>query len=96
MERRKEEVVGDVLLRFLRATQLEAPLNEYRLIQAWHNVAGTAIDRQTTQLKIHNQVLFVGLNSAALRSELSLRRAEFVRKLNEAVGSQVIIDIRYV
>jgi hypothetical protein len=31
----------------------------------------------------------------ALRADLSMRRQEFVRRLNENVGNQVIADIRF-
>lgn len=93
MERRKEESVGDVLARYLRMNQLESPLNEHRLLQAWPEVVGESVNRQTKELKIHNQTLCVSLRSAALRTELTLRRSELVQKLNQTVGAQVITDI---
>ena len=34
------------------------------------------------------------LTNAALRSDLSMQRAELVRRLNAYVGEQVIADIR--
>lgn len=93
MERRKEECISDVVMRFLRQSQLEAPLNEYRLIQSWGTVAGPVAQRYTQDLRIYNQKLFVRLRSAALRAELMMRRTELVSKLNALTGSQVITDI---
>lgn len=93
MERKKEEKISDILMRFLRQNQLESPLNEYRLIQSWEEVAGSAINRNTLNLKIYNQKLFVKLRSAALRSELMMRRSELVKELNHKVGANVIVDI---
>lgn len=93
MERRKEESIETVLLRFLRQSQLEAPLNEYRVIQAWGQIAGKAAERYTKDLKIHNQTLYVSLRSAALRTELLMRRSDLVKQLNNVVGSNVITDI---
>jgi len=80
-------------MRFLRETQLETPLNEYRVIQAWGTVAGPAAGRYTENLRIYNQKLFVKLRSAALRSELLMRRSELVKRLNDHVGAQTITDI---
>ena len=40
MKRTNSEVVGDLLRQFLRQQGLEAPLNEYRLIQGWEHVMG--------------------------------------------------------
>lgn len=93
MERRKEEKIDHVILRFLRESQLESPLNEYRLIQAWGEVAGNVAERFTQDLSIYNQKLYVRLRSAALRSELMMQRSELVKKLNATVGSDVITDI---
>lgn len=80
-------------MRFLRETQLESPLNEYRVIQAWGGIAGPAAQRYTESLRIYNQKLFVKLRSAALRSELLMQRSNLVKKLNERVGAQTITDI---
>jgi predicted nucleic acid-binding Zn ribbon protein len=44
---------------------------------------------------IRNQTLFVSLSAPALRADLSMRRQEFVQKLNNYVGNQVIADIRF-
>lgn len=93
MERRKSEEVGDVIRRFLRLAGLESPLNEYRLVQSWGEVAGKNVEEFTQNLVVRNQTLFVKLRSPALRANLLMRRAELVRKLNEHVGANVIIDI---
>ena len=65
MERRKEEAIGDVLLRYLRQSLLETPLNEHRLIQSWNEVAGRAAAQLTTDVSIHNQKLYVRVRSSA-------------------------------
>jgi len=80
-------------MRFLRETQLETPLNEYRVIHAWGAIAGPAAERYTENLRIYNQKLYVKLRSAALRSELLMRRSDLVKKLNDHVGAQTITDI---
>lgn len=95
MERRKEERLDDIIRHFLREYQLETPLNEYRLIQAWGKIAGPAAERYTQRLHIYNQKLFVKVRSAALRAELLMRRSELVEQLNAYIGSQVITDIAF-
>jgi hypothetical protein len=37
----------------------------------------------------------VRLSIPALRADLSMRRQEYVRRLNEYVGNQVITDIQF-
>jgi len=95
MFKRKEQLVSDLVMRNLRALGLETPLLQRRLIESWPVVAGDAIARYTTNLRIQNQTLYVRLSVPALRADLSMRRQEFVQRLNAHVGGQVIADIRF-
>ncbi len=93
MKRQNALPIGYMIRRFLREEGLESPLNEYRLIQSWETVLGKAIARYTGQMYIKNQTLYVHLTSPALRQNLQMSRQTLVRRLNEAVGAQVITDI---
>jgi len=95
MFKRKEQPIGSLVLRNLRAQGLETPLLQKRLVESWPDVAGEAIARYTIGLNIQNQTLFVRLSIPALRADLSMRRQEFVSRLNSHVGAQVIADIRF-
>lgn len=93
MERRKTENVSDVALQYLRDMGLEGPLNEYRLLQAWDDVMGPLVGKNTRQKSIYNQTLYVQITSSALKAELMMRRAEIIKSLNDAVGAIVIYDL---
>lgn len=95
MFRRNIESLKDILLRNLREQGLETPLKQKRLVEAWPKIAGPVIMRYTLNTYIYNQTLFVRLSNPALRSDLSMMRQELVKKLNAAVGEQVITDIRF-
>ncbi len=96
MKRREAHDITQLLNLYLREEGLETPLNQHRLMAAWPEVAGKVVAKYTRDLKIYNQVLVVHLNSAALRAELQMRRAELMKQLNEKVGSVVIYDIKFV
>ncbi len=93
MKRNEAERIGNVVWQFLRQNALEAPLNEYRLLQAWETVVGPAINRYTSNLYIKNQVLYVHLSSSVLRQELMMGRTLLIKELNGKVGAQVIVNI---
>lgn len=93
MERRKSEELGNVLLRYMRETGLESPLNEYRLIEAWIQKKSPPVGAYTEKAYIRNQTLFVKLKSAGLRANLLMQRKLLVKELNSAVGANVIVDI---
>ena len=95
MFRRDVKELKELILRNLRQQGLETPLIQKRLVEAWPVVAGEAISRYTLNTYIMNQTFYVRLSMPALRADLSMRRQEFVARLNEHVGSQVIADIRF-
>jgi predicted nucleic acid-binding Zn ribbon protein len=95
MFKRDVQQINNLILRCLRQQGLETPLLQKRLVEAWPVVAGEAIGRYTMNAYIVNQTLFVRLSSPALRADLSMRRQEFVQKMNDYVGSVVIADIRF-
>ena len=95
MFRKEVKSIGELILKNLRAQGLETPLQQKRLIEAWPEVMGDMIAGYTQEVFIKNQTLHVKLTNPALRADLAMMRAEIVKKLNAAVGSQVIVDIRF-
>ncbi|MBQ7663316.1 MAG: DUF721 domain-containing protein [Prevotella sp.] len=95
MFRRDVQQIKDLVLRNLRVQGLETPLLQKRLVESWPEIAGPAIARYTTDVKLYNQTLYVSLSMPALRADLSMRRQEFIQRLNAHVGAQIIADIRF-
>jgi predicted nucleic acid-binding Zn ribbon protein len=95
MFRREVQSIGALIRRNLRAQGLETPLLQKRLVESWPEIAGETIARYTTEVNIFNQTLYVKISMPALRADLSMRRMEFVKKLNDHVGAQIISDIRF-
>ncbi len=96
MRRKNTEQLDSILARYLRSEGLETPLNEHRLVNAWGEVMGAAVARYTGKVSIYNRTLYVELLSPALRSNLFMRRAELVRRLNAYVNADVISDVRFI
>lgn len=95
MFRRKVQSMQTLLPDFLRRQGLESPLRQRRLLTSWDDVVGEPIARYTSERFIKNQTLFVKVNNPALRADLSMGRSILVKRLNERVGAQVIVDIKF-
>ena len=95
MFRRKVKSIAELLPEFLRKEGLETPLQQKRLIMSWDSVVGENIAAYCGDKFIKNQTLYVKIENAALRADLTMSRATLVRRLNEQVGAQVIADIRF-
>lgn len=94
MFRVEPQPVGDILDRLLRDEGLETPLLQKRVIDAWDELTGEFVAKHTGNKFIKNQTLIVKIDSPALRSDLSMRRAELAAMLNSRVGAFVIADVR--
>ncbi|MBQ1909309.1 MAG: DUF721 domain-containing protein, partial [Bacteroidaceae bacterium] len=54
MRRHRPEPFSSLLQQYLRLEGLETPLQEYRVVQAWPQVAGEAISRYTGQVFVRD------------------------------------------
>lgn len=88
--------IKDVIEELISAYRIGDKLSQARVISLWDSVVGKMIARDTTHLYIKNRVLYVKLNSPALRQELGYAREKLIKSLNKAADSDVIDDIAFV
>ena len=96
MRRQKAVQIGELVNQFLREEGLETPYNEFRMEKAWGEVMGQGIVRYTGRVFVKSQALYVELRSSVIRQELMLGRQQFVARLNNYVGAQVIQKIVFI
>ncbi|MBO7457290.1 MAG: DUF721 domain-containing protein [Paludibacteraceae bacterium] len=84
----------DALIAYLRESGLEKPVLEVQVEEVWPKVMGDMVTKMTRSVEMKDGMLIVRVNSAALKTQLFENRFELVRKLNEAVGAEVIKDCR--
>ena len=85
--------LGSAIKEFLQAYRLEEKFNQTKLIHSWEKVVGKMVANHTKDLHIRNKVLFVKIDSAALRNELNYARETIIKSLNEEVHTDVIEDV---
>lgn len=86
--------ITDALVDFLRESGLEQSVLEVQMEEVWPQVMGETVAKLTRSVVVKDGMLIVHVNSAALKAQLFENRFDLVRKLNEAVGAQVIRDCR--
>lgn len=84
----------DALVSFLRESGLEQSVLEVQIEEVWPQVMGKMVTNLTRSVEVKDGMLIVHVSSAALKAQLFENRFELVRKLNEAVGAEVIRDCR--
>jgi len=97
MIRKSNEItLKDAIESLLDAYKLTGKLNETRLIASWDKVVGKHNARHTDDLYIKGETLFVKLDSAALKNELSMAKTKLITNLNRVAGVKVITEIRFI
>lgn len=93
MANRNEQTLKEVIDELLSAYRLERKLHEVRLINSWESLMGPSVAKCTTRIYIQKKALFVEINSAALRAELTYAKTKLVGLLNKEAGHEVINEI---
>ena len=68
-------------------------LKESRIENQWEDLLGKNAASLTRKLVIRNKVLYVYLNSPALRNELLMMREKLIQRINEEAGEELIHKI---
>lgn len=88
-----EQSLGEVIKQLISDFKLDKKLNEARVIDSWEKIVGTMIAKHTRQLRIVNRTLYVEVDSAALRNELSYAREKIRKKLNKIAGEELLTEV---
>lgn len=85
--------VGELVREFYELHKGPDYVDELKVINSWKKVVGPFIASHTIDLAIRNHVLYVRVDSDALRNELSYSKSLLLKNLNETVGKEVISEI---
>jgi len=92
--RRKETLsLGQVLKELLKENNLDAKINETKLLNAVEEVLGAHLSSYITGKNIYNKTLFIHVKSSIVRNEMMMVRQNMINLLNEKVGETVITNI---
>lgn len=95
-ERKKEtESVKEAIESMLDSYKLKNKFDQTKLIGSWEKLMGKPIAKRTEKLYIKDRVLFVKINSAPLRHELTMKKEKVLTILHDAFDKDLIIDVLF-
>ncbi len=86
--------IGEALVNYMRENGLEQSVLDVQIEEVWPRVMGETVKKLTRSIEVREGVLYVHVNSAALKTQLFENRFELLRKLNDAVGAPALRDCR--
>jgi predicted nucleic acid-binding Zn ribbon protein len=85
--------LGAVLKKISAASGLDKKLMEVSVLDFWEEVVGTQGAKACTIQKLEHGIITVHASAPVWRTELQMRKAEVIQRLNERVGTEVVRDI---
>ena len=93
MKRSEPKTFGEIFNEAMSRAGMSDVYDEQRASYMWTEVVGPTVNRLTTRRYIADGVLHVYITSAPLKSELSFLTDVLARRINDAIGRQVVKSI---
>lgn len=95
MAKKEEQPLRELVNQMLRAYGLGDRLDEVALVNSWEKIVGPMIAKHTTDIFFKAGTLYITLDSAPLRQELTYARTKLIDRLNEQAGKKMVNDINF-
>jgi len=76
VKRYNDQKISDILKEFVNQKGVKPKIYQKRIEEIWAFHMGKSISQYTRDLTLRNQVLFISLDSAPLKKELSMNKAK--------------------
>ena len=82
--------ISKILELFIKKNNLKKGLEKVDAKDAWHHIMRNGVSNYTTNVQLKNGVLYVNLNSSALREELSYGKEKIIIMMNKTLKKETI------
>lgn len=79
---------------FVHSPQIRAKLYQTRIEKMWKELMGPLVSSYTRRIKLDEQVLFIYVDSAPLKSELTMMKENIRTLVNEKLGEEFVKEVR--
>jgi predicted nucleic acid-binding Zn ribbon protein len=85
--------IGDAIQELLKSYQIKSKFDEANLVSSWERLVGKPVAKRTKKVAVRNKVLFVELDSPAMKHDLNLHKSQILAVFAKEFGPDVITDI---
>ncbi|MDP1802887.1 MAG: DUF721 domain-containing protein [Bacteroidota bacterium] len=85
--------LGDAINQLFKQEKLDVKISQFTVKNGWKDIVGEVIAKSTTEIFFNDKIIFIGLNSAALKHELSFRKEELIANINKFCGYKLVEQI---
>ena len=93
MAKHNDQIIRDVLKSMVKEMNISPKLYEVKIKKFWLDVMGTTINGYTRDIKLRHKKLYITIDSAPLRQELTYGKDKLIAVLNREIGEDYIEEI---
>ncbi len=82
-----------ILLEFTQSPKLKKPLYTAKIQGSWEKLMGKSISSFTKSISINRNILYITIESASLRNELSYGKEKILQLVNEELGEAYLKNV---
>ncbi|MCB0570358.1 MAG: DUF721 domain-containing protein [Phaeodactylibacter sp.] len=88
-----EFTLKEALKAMIEQYRLKGKLHQNRIQHLWEKLMGPSVASYTREVRLNRNKLYLTIDSAALRQELSYGKDKIKKILNEQLGEEYIQDV---
>lgn len=93
MENGNNQSLKNVLKDMVETYRLKSRLTQTRLQNVWETIMGKTISGYTKEIKLRKNTLYLTIDSATLKQELSYGKEKIKNVLNKELGEKLIEEV---
>ncbi len=88
-----EMSLQDALKKFIKNSRFKNEIQAYQIKEVWENIMGKTVAKYTESIQIIGKTLFISTPVAPLKNELSFQKDTILKRVNEALGENLITEV---
>jgi predicted nucleic acid-binding Zn ribbon protein len=85
--------IGTAIQQLLRSYHIKSKFDEASVVVSWERLVGRPIARRTKKVFVRNKVIFIELDSPAMKHDLNLHKARILEIFQKEFGQDAVGDI---
>lgn len=93
MQQSNNQDIKTILMELVDTYRLKSRINQTKIELAWEKTMGNMVANYTKDIKVRNHKLYVTVDSAPLRQELSYGRDKILTTINRELGENYLKEV---
>lgn len=85
--------IGQAIQELLKSYHIKSKFDEANIVSSWERIVGKPVAKRTKKVFVRNKVLFVELDSPAMKHDLNLHKSQIIELFQKEFGTDTIKEI---